>query len=117
MKNLEVEKILEYYDVPQLFTARDDDGCRYICLLYSHPNGEMDIVGVGVSTVKLMKFLGGEIDLLSMFLNPEDGYHIVDVNTWYYGRHFALERKEPLEDYMLPDEGYFYKENKDEEGI
>ena len=92
------------------------DNHHLVAVFESNESGEIKGF-LCVSTVKLMKFLDGEIDLLSMFLNPEDGYHIVDVHTWYYGQHFALERKEPLEDHMLPDEGYFYKENKYEERI
>lgn len=118
MKNLEVEKILEYYDVPQLFIAYDDDGQRYVCLLYEiSGDGEMKMVGVEVSGMRLMGFLYGDIDLLSMFVNPETGYHTVDVFKTDSGELCAETRRSPIEDYMLPDEGYFYKEDKDEEGI
>lgn len=116
MKNLEVEEILEYYDVPQLFTAIDEFGQRYICLLYEiTEDGGMKMVGVEVSTMGLVKFLDGEVDLLSMFLNPEPGYHTVNVFRGLFGKLHAETRNGPLEKCMLPEKGYFYKKNADEE--
>ena len=32
---IKVEKVLDFYDVPQLFTARDNFDTLYLCLLYT----------------------------------------------------------------------------------
>ena len=72
MKKLKIIKILEYYDVPQLFIAEDVLGVRYLCQLYKvEENGELKVIGVVVSKDRLDDFVKGYIDLLTMFTSPE----------------------------------------------
>lgn len=119
MKKLRIIRILEYYDVPQLFVAEDVIGVRYLCLLYDiEGNGELRIIGVAVSAEKLNDFIKGHIDLLSMFTSPEMDDSIFHIHMKEEGI-FAEQYLGDLDSSMLPDEGYYYNDslNEDEEMI
>lgn len=108
MNKLRLIRTLVYYDVPQLFIAEDDNGVRYLCLLYSvEENGELKIIGVTVSADKLNDFIKGHVDLLTMFTSPEledSIFHIHMKEEGIYAEHY----NGVLDSSMLPDEGYFY---------
>lgn len=117
MRKLSIIRILEYYDVPQLFIAADIIGVHYLCMLYDvEADGELKVIGVATSTDRLNDFIKGHVDLLSMFREPEiEGslYHI-ELNE---GVVTANPLYGELEHFMLPDEGYFFDDslNEDEE--
>lgn len=119
MRKLRIIRILEYYDVPQLFIAEDAIGVRFLCLLYDIANdGELNIIGVTVSADKLNDFIKGHIDLLTMFKYPEvEGaiYHVYMREDGIFAEHF----RSTIDSSMLPDEGYFYNDtlNENEEMI
>lgn len=108
MKKLKIIKILEYYDVPQLFIAEDVLGVRYLCQLYKvEENGELKVIGVVVSKNRLDDFVKGYIDLLTMFTSPEledPIFHVYVKDDGIY----AEKYDGVLEPFMLPDKGYFY---------
>ena len=108
MRKLRIIRILEYYDVPQLFIAEDAIGVRFLCLLHDIANdGELKIIGVTVSADKLNDFIKGHIDLLTMFTSPEledSIFHIHIKEEGIYAEHYSGI----LDSSMLPDEGYFY---------
>lgn len=108
MRKLKLTKILEYYDVPQLFVAEDASGVSYLCLLYDiEDDGELKVLGVATSSSKLDDFVEGQIDLLSMFENPEKKtsiYDIIMAEDSIYAKHFMGD----IDKTMLPDKGYFY---------
>lgn len=119
MRKLRIIRILEYYDVPQLFIAEDAIGVRFLCLLYDIANdGELKIIGVTVSADKLNDFIKGHIDLLTMFMSPEMEGSIFQVYMREEGI-FAEQFSGVLDSSMLPDEGYFYNDtlNENEEMI
>lgn len=114
MRKLRIIRILEYYDVPQLFIAEDAIGMRYLSQLYDiEDDGEMKIISVAASSDKLNDFVKGHIDLLSMFRDPEmdDSYYMVSMKEdGIYADRYSGD----LEDYMLPEEGYFYNDSMNE---
>ena len=123
MRKLNLIRILEYYDVPQLFIAEDVIGMRYLCLLYDiESDGELKFIGVIVSATKLNDFIKGHIDLKSIFKNPEMEEAIYSVYMKEDGINTAMNTREVvtiLDESMLPDEGYFYNDslNENEEMI
>lgn len=119
MIKLRITRILDYYDVPQLFVAEDVIGTRYLCLLYDiESDGELKVIGVAVSSPKLNDFVKGHIDLLTMFTSPEMEGAIFQVQMKEEGI-FAVQYSGHLDDSMLPDEGYFFDDslNENEEMI
>lgn len=111
MRKLRIIRILEYYDVPQLFIAEDAIGVRFLCLLYDIENdGELKIIGVTVSAEKLNDFVKGHIDLLTMFTSPELEDSIFHVHMKEEGI-YAEQYNGVLDSSMLPDEGYFYNDS------
>ena len=111
MNKLKLVRTLEYYDVPQLFIAEDDNGAGFLCMLYDITNsGELNAIGVSVSKDRLSEFINGNVDLLAMFISPESKDSIFSVQINEYGI-YAENYEGELESFMLPDEGYFYNKN------
>lgn len=114
MKKLKLIRILEYYDVPQLFIADDASGIHYLCLLYNiEDDGELKTIAVSVSPSRLNEFIKGHIDLLSVFSNPETGYSLYDIKMKedaLYAHRFSNR----LSQSMLPDEGYYFHDSSNE---
>lgn len=109
MRQLTVIQVLEYYDVPQLLTASDAMGTRYLCTLFDSSEDEgYKYIGVQISEPRLMAFLGGQLDLRDAYLHPEvdNALYIVD------SKKAVLSAKEmnfnELTDNMLPDAGYLF---------
>ena len=111
MDELKLVRILEYYDVPQLFIAEDAIGVHFLCLLYDIANdGELKIIGVTVSDDKLNGFIEGQVDLLTMFTSQEFEDSIFNIHMKKEGI-YAEHYKGLLDSSMLPDEGYFYNDD------
>ena len=111
MSELKLVRILEYYDVPQLFIAEDDNGTSFLCMLYDITNdGELKIIGVTVSDDKLNDFIKGQVDLLTMFTSQEFEDSIFQIHMKEEGI-YAEHYKGVLDSLMLPDEGYFYNDD------
>ena len=108
VNKLRLIRIIEYYDVPQLFIAEDNNGVRYLCQLYDvEENGELKIIGVTVSVGKLNEFVKGHVDLLTMFTSPELEDSIFLIHMKEDGI-YAERYNGVLDASMLPDEGYFH---------
>ena len=69
MRQLTLTATLEYYDVPQIITATDATGTRYLCTLYAHEADGYHYLGVQISEPRLMAFIGGQLDLGQKTLN------------------------------------------------
>ncbi len=116
MRTLRLTKILEYYDVPQLFLATDLLNSNFICMMTEFIAGTGYIYfAVQVSESKLRDFLLGEEDLRQLYLSPEveDAYFRVVVhNQIISAESFSREN---ITESILPDEGYYYEEDDDVE--
>lgn len=108
MRKIRITRILEYYDVPQLFVAEDATGVKYICLLYDiAEDGNLKVIGVAVSPSKLNDFIKGHIDLLDMFTIPETENSLF--NILMNKKDIYAEPCSSIPDpSMLPEKGYFY---------
>ena len=114
MRKLTITRILEYYNVPQLFIAEDVIGVRYLCLLYNiEDDGELKVIGVATSANKLNDFVKGHIDLRSMFIDPEMDGSIYDIEMTEDGVFSKLFCGD-IDESMLPDEGYFFNDSLNE---
>ena len=111
MNDLKIMRTLEYYDVPHLFIAEDDNGVSFLCMLYDIANdGELKFISVTVSADKLNDFIKGQVDLLTMFTSPElknSIFHIYMKKEGVYAEHY----NGVLDSSMLPNEGYFYNDD------
>ena len=103
---LKVDSILEYYDNPQLLTARDCFDTLYLCLLYED-TPECKYTAIRISSKRLQDFCMGKKDLRSLFLSPEGNQEYFYVRC--SGNTFLLDSKisTTISEERLPDEGYY----------
>lgn len=112
-KTLRIDSILEYYDYPQLLTARDSFDTLYLCLLYDDfPTCQYTAIRISVS--KLNDFVSGTTDLRSLFLTPENENEYFDVEL--IDNQFVLKERafDSISEYRLPDSGYKMPKSEDE---
>lgn len=105
-----------FYDVPHIFSASDAVGCHYLCELVDQTDNALKYVCCPISHGRLKAFRLGEIDLRSIYINPE----INDFYECYIGsfddKHFELiyiSSKELSPDY-LPDSGFYLSKARTE---
>lgn len=103
---LKVDSILEYYDNPQLLTARDCFDTLYLCLLYED-FPQCEYTAIRISSKKLNDFYKGKKDLRSLYLAPEGDKEYFHVT--YEKDTFLLyqEASHEISEDKLPVEGYF----------
>lgn len=102
---LKVDSILEYYDNPQLLTARDCFDTLYLCLLYED-TPECKYTAIRISSKRLQDFCMGKKDLRSLFLSPEGNLEYFDARC--SGNTLVLDPKTSttISEERLPDDGY-----------
>lgn len=106
-----LKDILLYYDIPQLFVARDAVGTNYLCMIVEQ-NKEFDnFACIQISEQKLDYFSNGHIDLRDVFASPEiKKYYQAKIHDYQLNVYeiIPLENEElPVQ--WLPDEGIFIK--------
>jgi hypothetical protein len=108
MRVLNHFETLVYYDGPQLFVAHDQLSVAYVCLLAERGANADRYLCTPVSQARLNDFLNSQIDLLSIFDNPEsDEIFTCDITDDRYSKIeiVPISRKEiPPE--WLPDPGF-----------
>lgn len=104
---LTVEKVLIYYDVPQLFSAKDAVGSNYLCLLVDDSNDKLQYLTLPVSRQKLTEVVTGIIDLRTAFVISEiDKWFIV--SEFFENTAIASEADfKIVPEEFLPDEGCY----------
>lgn len=109
MRQLTLTATLDFYDVPQILTATDATGTRYLCTLYSHEVDGYSYLGVQISEPRLMAFIGGQLDLRDAYLHPEvdNALYIVKAEKDILTATTILQPSD-LSENMLPEAGYFY---------
>ena len=72
MRSLKLIKILDFYDVPEVFIASDVMSTKYMCLRNSFSEEEGFIyIAVQISTDRLDDYISKRVDLRSLFVYPE----------------------------------------------
>ena len=107
MTNLFLDRILEFYGVPQILVAKDSFGTQYLCLLFDDGAG-CRYTGIKISSSRLDDYWGGRIDLRTLYLNPENDNEYFNVS--YNDNHYELQSFEE----RLPEKGYFHVESRSE---
>ncbi len=95
---LKIENILDFCDVPQLFVARDVFDTLYLCLLYDD-EPLCRYTGIRISLNCLTGFQQGDVDLRTLFQQPETPHEYYDVVL-----QDKKYRKTPLPAICLPEE-------------
>lgn len=88
MTNLFLDRILEFYGVPQILVAKDSFGTQYLCLLFDDGAG-CRYTGIKISSSRLDDYWGGRIDLRTLYLNPENDNEYFNVS--YNDNHYELQ--------------------------
>ena len=110
---LTIDQILDYCDVPQLFTARDTFDTLYLCLLYED-NPICSYTAIRMSSKRLTEFLSGKLDLRFLFVNPELDQEYFDVVFQNNEYQMGTMLKQSLPEERLPAEGYYMVSNSRE---
>lgn len=109
MRLLEISKVLCFYEIPQLFVAKDAAGSKYICQV----DCEDDVVGyvyisVKISDKRLNEYLQKKVDLRSIFEHPENPDHCYEV---FMKDDVVMANEVPaIDPESLPEPGDFYEE-------
>lgn len=109
MRRLTLINTLEYYDVPQIVTAADAMGTRYLCTLYEQTASGYHYLGVQISEPRLMAFIGGQLDLRDAYLHPEvdNALYLVESHDETLSATTLLQPAD-ITEAMLPEAGYYY---------
>ena len=110
---LTIDQILDYCDVPQLFTARDTFDTLYLCLLYED-NPICSYTAIRLSSKRLTEFLSGKLDLRFLFVHPELDQEYFDVVFQNNEYQMGTMLKQSLPEERLPTEGYYMVSNSRE---
>ena len=110
---LTIDQILDYCDVPQLFTARDTFDTLYLCLLYED-NPIRSYTAIRLSSKRLSEFLSGKLDLRFLFVHPELDQEYFDVVFQNNEYQMGTMLKQSLPEERLPAEGYYMVSNSRE---
>lgn len=103
---LMIDQILDYCDVPQLFTARDTFDTLYLCLLYEDsPICRYTVIRI--SSKRLSDFLAGEFDLRFLYVNPEQSGEYFDMSFRNNEYQMNMMSEHILSEERLPTEGYY----------
>ena len=109
MRPLTLTDTLEYYDVPQIISATDATGTRYLCTLYEQTANGYHYLGVQISEPRLMAFIGGQLDLREAYIYPEvdNALYLVEAKGDTLTA-TTLLRPSDLTEEMLPEIDYYY---------
>jgi hypothetical protein len=107
---LKFDKILVYYDGPELFISKNNLGVSHVCINIAGLEDGREIVVAPISEQTLKELYSGKIDLLSSLrLSRSDlgwGFaHFNDAHSECVVDDFNFS---VLPDPFLPDEGYFF---------
>ena len=104
------------YDGPQLFEARDDEGGQYLALLVDSPDEQDRYLVVQVDPELLSQFRAGSLELKPLIAEAsKDRWYLA--TTTNLDEPLALVRqKTPIEERLLPDEGFTLADSPPKEG-
>lgn len=107
-KILNINDVLEYYDIPQLLTANDTVGLPYICLCYNiEDNGDINYISAQISQYQMDSFLNGDMELSHIFRFAEQNGNLYSATLSDGDTLIAVPFKDRLSVKMLPDKPYY----------
>jgi len=126
VKTVNYERMLFYYDEPQVFEARDAIGGHYVAVAISpeprfgmagpHDESARRFLVAGVAPELLRQFRAGAIDLRSLLIGSDENERYVSTTENSIEDALALERlTTPLDESgHLPDEGFLLHDDASE---
>ncbi|MCW5887832.1 MAG: hypothetical protein KIT07_06875 [Anaerolineales bacterium] len=113
MRKLSLQNTLLYYDGPELVESIDQIGTTFICLHAEDQNSAPLFVCVPISAGKLTSLKQGELDLRSIFQQPETSeFFVAEATDGNVETLVAKEYREAqLPESWLPDTGFFLDSN------
>jgi hypothetical protein len=114
---LNIDRVLVFNDFPELFIAKDNSGLNYLCLLAKLFENGYEYLCISVSSELLHKFLTGKRDLRSIYVNPELKEWWTTNDTSESTFEVNLFSTELPDDELLPEAGYFYTDELDDDII
>ena len=111
-KTLKISEVLEYYDVPQLFTAQDTDGFNYLCLCVDvDDNGDLNYISAQLSQYQLDSFMNGDMELTYILRFAEQKGNLYIVTFIDEENVTAKPFNGRLTSKILPEKPYYYNQN------
>lgn len=102
---LTMERVIDYYDQPQLFVARDSFNTLYLCLLFDdEPTAQY--TAIRISDSRLKSFASGSLDLRTIYEQPEIGGEYFDVSFIENAYRIRPAAFKTIGEERLPAEGY-----------
>lgn len=113
IKQLKLSQILVYYDIPEIIVAKDEVGTNYLCLLVESEAENVLYISTAISTNRLSSFIVGKFDLKEIFAHPETNqfYYFEKIDELITAHYWE---KGPIPEDYLPDEGFFYQKETEE---
>ena len=103
---LELQRVVEYYDFPRIFTCKNSTGQIYFAISTYDDAEEFHWIYLPISSLRLSAIFAGAMSLRQSVLEPEGGF-LFFVKTFTNGRtDFSYALPEQVSDDDLPDEGY-----------
>ncbi|MGD0612333.1 MAG: DUF6575 domain-containing protein [Anaerolineales bacterium] len=108
MRQLILRDTIVFYDTPQVFTALDQFGSTYLCLLVEEGDQEDKYLCTPISSATSAKLTDGLLDLREVFEHPElPDYFIVQAESGDMSRMTATAiDPNSIPSSWLPDPGF-----------
>lgn len=107
MIKLKVLRIIDFFDYPQLFLARDMVLTNFLCMLVESNDRELKYVAIKISPRKVYELEANKCDLRSAFENPEiDEYYYFNL-TEQTDEYFEIVKYTDSIESYLPDAGLY----------
>lgn len=108
---LTMERVLDFYDIPQLFVGRDSFNTLYLCLLFDDETSPR-YTAIRISDNRLKSFTNGTVDLRTVYEQPEvDGeyFDVTYIDNFY---HINPAEFKAISEERLPAKGYVAKQQQ-----
>lgn len=103
-KKISIERLLVYYDIPQVFVAKDAVGVLYLCMYIDSLDTYDAYVGVQISQERMYELFAGRVDLRDAYIHPE----IAEYYTIHHTNDLRVVSFETsIDEQYLPEEGFF----------
>lgn len=110
---LTLGSVLDYYDGPLLFTAKDALWNWYLSVFLETTEAGSEYVRVRVSEERLNEFMVGHRDLKSMYSHPEaDEFYTLITNTADEFLEAKPVESRDLKTHLLPRSGYYIQQRE-----
>lgn len=113
---IKIERILEFYDIPQVLIGTDRFCAKYLCTLYDDTEAYR-YIGIAISPERIKRYLNGEIDLRSLYIHPENGNSYFEIE--YNNSNFEITNtvEGSLSDNYLPLEGFYNEDSAEDTSL